>query len=65
MLDIGREGLRLSDSRPYVHDMLLAMALAEVRKKISNTWQFVLAPLPSHVFLSKGVFLVCNCEDWF
>lgn len=29
VLDIGREGLRHSDSKPYVHDMLLAMALAE------------------------------------
>lgn len=53
MLDIGREGLRHSDSKPYVHDMLLAMALAEVRKKISNTWQFLLAPLPCHVSYQK------------
>jgi hypothetical protein len=31
VLEIGHAALRRPDSRPYVHDMLLAMALAEVR----------------------------------
>jgi len=31
VLEIGQAALRRSDSKPYVHDILLAMALAEVR----------------------------------
>jgi len=31
VLEIGQAALRCSDSKPYVHDILLAMALAEVR----------------------------------
>ena len=31
VLEIGQAALRFSDSKPYVHDILLAMALAEVR----------------------------------
>lgn len=31
VLEIGQAALRRPDSRPYVHDVLLAMALAEVR----------------------------------
>lgn len=30
VLDIGQAALRRADSKPYVHDVLLAMALAEV-----------------------------------
>ena len=31
VLEIGQAALRHPDSKPYVHDVLLAMALAEVR----------------------------------
>lgn len=30
VLDIGRATLQLPDAKPYVHDLLLSMALAEV-----------------------------------
>ena len=32
MLDIGRAALQHPDAKPYVHDLLLSMALAEVRQ---------------------------------
>lgn len=31
VLEIGQAALRRPDSKPYAHDVLLAMALAEVR----------------------------------
>lgn len=32
MLDIGRSALKHADAKPYIHDLLLSMALAEVRQ---------------------------------
>lgn len=32
MLDIGRAALQRPEAKPYVHDLLLSMALAEVRE---------------------------------
>ena len=31
VLEFGRAALQLPDAKPYIHDLLLSMALAEVR----------------------------------
>lgn len=43
-LDIGRAALQHQDSKPYVHDVLLSMALAEVRdinKEVKNSYHLL------------------------
>lgn len=32
VLEIGRAGVQRPDAKPYIHDLLLSMALAEVRQ---------------------------------
>ena len=43
VLDIGRAALQRPDAKPYVHDLLLSMALAEVRH--ISKWVRKLNPL--------------------
>lgn len=40
VLDIGRSVLRHLDSKPYIHDIFLSMALAEVRS-VNQGWKLV------------------------
>lgn len=53
MLEIGRRALQHHESKPFVHDMLLSMALAEVREKGKRLepHQFYLALLLCFTFL--------------
>lgn len=37
VLDIGRAALRHLDSKPFIHDIFLSMALAEVRS-VNEGW---------------------------
>lgn len=69
MLNIGQKALQHPDSKPYVHDILLSMALAEVRQieKIRRhnsvlpfTWQFCYAWVSYYMCFLE----VCHCKSW-
>lgn len=67
MLEIGRRALQHPESKPFVHDLLLSMALAEVREKRKRLEPYQVLPGTFVVlhFLIIGVFLeVCNCQSW-
>lgn len=42
-LELGRTALQHADAKPYIHDLLLSMASAEVRtgNKVNNTIAFM------------------------
>lgn len=55
VLDIGRAALQRPDAKPYVHDLLLSMALAEVRhisKGVRKLNPLFVAALLCLIFLS-------------
>lgn len=58
VLEIGQAALRRTDSKPFVHDVLLAMALAEVRatQEIKEKW------LHDRIFMHLfGIFAMIPC----
>jgi hypothetical protein len=69
VLEIGRAALQRRDSKPYIHDILLSMALSEVRCKIE--WMiYLLKPslffcgnLTNDLFFSS-LSVVLNRQDW-
>jgi hypothetical protein len=68
VLDIGRAALQHPDAKPYIHDLLLSMALAEVRhisKEVRNLYHLFVAALLCLLVLSRCFLEVCNCKDWF
>lgn len=55
VLDIGRAALQRPDAKPYVHDLLLSMALAEVRhisKEVRKLNPLFVVALLCLIFLS-------------
>jgi hypothetical protein len=55
VLDIGRAALQHPDAKPYIHDLLLSMALAEVRhisKEVRNMYHLFVAALLCLLVLS-------------
>jgi hypothetical protein len=67
VLDIGRAALRNLDSKPYIHDIFLSMALAEVKSNELRMGTSYLLSLSSASSISNMfVFhLVCNCQGCF
>lgn len=61
VLDLGQSVLQHPNAKPYVHDFLLSMALAEVRwinKEVRNKFQFYGSFALLH-FLIVGAFFKC------
>ena len=68
VLEIGRSALQYPDAKPYIHDLLLSMTLAEVRqagKILGNPfdifWQSCYVSLSYH----RCFLEVCNCQGPF
>lgn len=67
VLDIGRARLNHQDAKPYTHDLLLSMALAEVinvNKEVRTYSLILYQPCYTHFPHNRCFLEVCNCKDW-